>query len=91
MAETINGINVPFLPVGGVDALKERPAINVPEERSFETVLSKELNGIKFSKHAQQRLDSRNIQLSDDDMAHLSSAVTKANRERSERFTGSHA
>jgi flagellar operon protein len=78
MAETINGVNVPFLPVGGVDALKERPAVNVPEERSFETVLTKELNGLKFSKHAQQRLDSRNIQLSDDDMAHLSNAVTKA-------------
>jgi len=78
MAETVNGVNVPFLPVGGVDGLKERPAVALPEERSFDTVLSKELNGLKFSKHAQQRLDSRNIQLSDDDMANLSTAVTKA-------------
>ena len=78
MAETVNGVNVPFLPVGGVDGLKERPAIALPEERSFESVLSKEMNGLKFSKHAQQRLDSRNIQLSDDDMANLSSAVNKA-------------
>jgi len=78
MSETVNGINVPFLPVGGVDGLKQKPIIDVPEERSFETVLTKELNGLKFSKHAQQRLDSRNIQLSDADMDQLSHAVDKA-------------
>ncbi|HTX18045.1 MAG TPA: TIGR02530 family flagellar biosynthesis protein [Bacteroidota bacterium] len=78
MSETVNGINVPFLPVGGVDGLKQKPIIDVPEERSFETVLKKELNGLKFSKHAQQRLDSRNIQLSDADMDQLSHAVDKA-------------
>ena len=78
MSETVNGINVPFLPVGGVEGLKQKPIIDVPEERSFENVLKKELNGLTFSKHAQQRLESRNIQLSDADMEQLSHAVDKA-------------
>ncbi len=83
MSETVNGVNVPFLPVGGMEGLKQRPGIDLPEERSFDTVLKKELNGLKFSKHAQQRLDSRNIQLSDNDMTQLSNAVSKADEKGS--------
>jgi flagellar operon protein len=81
MAEIINGVSVPFLPVGGVDGLKQRPPIDLPEESAkggFEKVLKRELNDLKFSKHAQERLDSRNIRLSDEEMAKLSSAVAKA-------------
>lgn len=71
----VNGVKVPFLPVRGVDSLKERPSLKLPVDRSFEEVFRKELDSVKFSKHAQQRLDERNIRLSETDMAQLKSAV----------------
>jgi flagellar operon protein len=78
MSELINGISVPFLPIGGVDALAKKKVEHLPSERSFDSVFSEELEQIKFSKHAQQRLESRNIQLSEREKADLNSAVSKA-------------
>ena len=78
MSETVNGINVPFLPVGGVDGLKERLPLDLPKERTFDTVLETEVNKLKFSKHAQQRLESRNIQLNESDISNLQHAVDLA-------------
>jgi flagellar operon protein len=78
MSDIVNGIQVPFVPIGGVNGLKNRPIAADKPEQSFENVLEKELKDIKFSKHAQQRLESRNINLSDSDMQDLSSAVDKA-------------
>jgi flagellar operon protein len=78
MADSINGISVPFLPIGGVDGLREKLPVEVPQERSFETVFQKELKELKFSKHAQQRMESRSIQLSEQDLQILNSAVEKA-------------
>jgi flagellar operon protein len=78
MSEYINGVNVPFLPVGGVDRLRERTAVEGAPERSFEDVLIKETESLKISKHAQQRLESRNIQLDQADMEKLQTAVEKA-------------
>ncbi len=81
MAELINGVQVPFLPIGGVDGLKEKPFAPGPRpipEKSFEQVLADELEEIKFSKHALQRLESRNIHLSQEDMKSLTDAVHKA-------------
>jgi flagellar operon protein len=76
---TVNGIKVPFLPVGGVDGLKERHRVESPGgERSFDQVLQKEIKEVKFSKHAQERLDTRNIKLGQEDMNHIEQAVTKA-------------
>jgi flagellar operon protein len=48
---------------------------------SFNSLLQKEIqnvNDIKFTKHAQQRLTSRNITLSDEDVQKLSSAMDRA-------------
>jgi flagellar operon protein len=54
---------------------------------SFEEVLEKispkpfdaaQSNGVKFSKHAIQRLESRNIELSSDDMARIREGFAKA-------------
>jgi flagellar operon protein len=45
---------------------------------SFGQVLNEELSGVKFSQHAIQRLNSRNIQLDSNDLAKLSGAVDKA-------------
>jgi flagellar operon protein len=75
----INGISLPFVPIGGVNGLPSRsPVAPVPEERSFEKVLNKELEGLQFSKHAQSRLDARNVSLNGDDMVKLQNAVQKA-------------
>ena len=84
MAESINGVTVPFLPIGGVDGLRERLPVESPKEDSFENVLQKEINAVKFSKHAQQRLEDRNIQLSDKDVQNLNAAVDKAGEKGSQ-------
>jgi flagellar operon protein len=79
MAEIfVNGIKVPFLPVGGVEGLKKKPPGLLPGEETFQSVLQKELGELKFSKHAQERLDSRHIQLSETDLSHLQGAVARA-------------
>jgi len=78
MAEIINGVSVPFLPIGGVDGLKERPTIETTPERSFDEVFAEELQNLKFSKHAQQRIESSNMNLSSDDLQQLNNAVQKA-------------
>ena len=80
MAEIINGVKVPFLPVGGVEGLKPKPAIPLPEERAFEALLQKELQEIRFSKHAQERLNERNIHLDQKDLSELHQAIVLAER-----------
>lgn len=48
---------------------------------SFDDLLSGEISkqdGVKFSKHAQTRLESRNIELQSGDMEKLNDAVSKA-------------
>lgn len=84
MAETVvNGVTLPFLPVGGVEGLRRRGPIELPSERSFDAVLEGEFNRLKFSKHAQQRLESRNIELNDADLSSLQQAVELAERKGS--------
>jgi flagellar operon protein len=74
----VNGIKVPFLPVGGVEKLAKKSSAVLPAERAFDTLLQRELDNVRFSKHAQQRLDERNIVLTDSDLSQLQSAVSKA-------------
>jgi flagellar operon protein len=75
----ISGISLPFMPIGGVEGISSRPVVQPnPEERSFEKVFEKELQGIQFSKHAQSRLDARNVSLNTEDMAKLENAMQKA-------------
>ena len=76
----INGVNLPFLPVGGFEELKRQP---VPMEQTqpkvaFGDVLNQELSRLKFSAHAQSRLTSREIHLSQEDMMRLETAVARA-------------
>src|SRR5512146_71011 len=66
------------MPIGGVEGLSSRPPIPVPEERSFTKVLEKEMQGLQFSKHAQSRLEARNVSLNSEDMTKLQNAVQKA-------------
>lgn len=75
---TINGVNVPFVPIGGVNGLPNNKTIEIPDERSFEKIFQKELHELKFSKHAKERLESRQIELSSTDVSKLESAVDRA-------------
>lgn len=45
---------------------------------SFEQILNREISGVKFSQHALQRLQSRNINLTQTELSKLNSAVEKA-------------
>jgi len=45
---------------------------------TFGAVLQQQLGGVKFSQHAQQRLQQRNIQLGQDEITRLGQAVDKA-------------
>jgi flagellar operon protein len=48
------------------------------ESGSFEQILDKKLNEIKFSNHARERLKSRNIELDAEELDKLAEAVGKA-------------
>jgi flagellar operon protein len=74
----VNGIKLPFIPARGIDGLQERPGIPLPPERAFDAVLQREIQDLKFSKHAQERLASRNITLNETDLNSLQNAVSKA-------------
>jgi len=76
----INGVQPPFLPIGGVDALREKTLheINESESHSFQSILQKELRAVKFSAHAQERLKSRNVEFSEQEMNKLERAVSRA-------------
>lgn len=45
---------------------------------SFNQILNQEISGLKFSQHALQRLQSRNINLNQTELSKLNSAVEKA-------------
>jgi len=54
---------------------------NIPQANSFSSILQQKLQtneGIKFSKHANMRLDSRNINLTDEQMMKLENGIYKA-------------
>ncbi|MGS0764264.1 TIGR02530 family flagellar biosynthesis protein [Syntrophomonas curvata] len=61
------------------------PATPDAKKASFGQVLEKKLQGeLKFSQHARQRLQSRNIELGEEELARLENAVGKA-REKGAR------
>lgn len=75
MSQVINGINVPFVPV----VKPEHPANKIVEGKgNFDSIFQAEFDKIKFSNHATKRIESRDIQLSPNDMTKLKEAVNKA-------------
>jgi len=80
----INGVNLPFIPIGGTDTLKKiiKPIENKAISTKFDDLLSQEL--LKFSGHAQNRMVSRDINLNDVDMLRLDEAVEKAKNKGSQ-------
>jgi flagellar operon protein len=71
----INGISVPFVPIGDYNG--NNPRIKSPGD-SFESIFQKELEKVKFSSHALKRLEERNIELTDDEMSKINTAVERA-------------
>ena len=67
----------PLIPVNNrttVNPLKNQTKITT---NSFDTILQQKINEVKFSQHAQERLNSRNIKLSVNDLKKLDNAVEK--------------
>ncbi|MCB9248057.1 MAG: flagellar protein [Ignavibacteriales bacterium] len=75
MANMINGINVPFVPI----VKPEHPVNKVQEGSStFDSIFKTEFEKLKFSNHATKRLESRELELSTTDMDKLQNAVMRA-------------
>lgn len=75
----INGVNLPFIPAGGLNELtKNLVQKNTANGTSFEEIFKEELSKIKFSSHAQSRLVSREITLNQTDIERLQNSVQVA-------------
>lgn len=77
----INGVSLPFIPAGGADELRRgaKPPVELKQNQtSFKDVFEQEVGKLKFSAHAQNRINSRDMALSQDDMQKLEAAVDKA-------------
>ena len=83
----INNIN--FSSIEQIQAQYLRTKVNKKQntganiDSSFQDILSKQLDSyseVKFSKHANERLTSRNIQLSDDQITRLEDGIMKADK-----------
>lgn len=76
----IDGVSLPFMPIGGMQELKKHSSLAevAKSKSSFQEIFAKELESVKFSAHAQSRLNSREIDLSDNEIARLESAVSQA-------------
>lgn len=67
----------PIIPVAKPSVQVNKPA-NASAGVGFGQVLEQQMTGVQFSQHALQRLQHRNIQLNQTDLAKLSDAVAKA-------------
>ncbi|HYF83051.1 MAG TPA: TIGR02530 family flagellar biosynthesis protein [Clostridia bacterium] len=74
--------NKPILPIGRpMPSAKPAEDKNTSKGSSFDAVFQEELSKqseVKFSKHALERLQSRNIKLSKEDLNKIDNAVNKA-------------
>jgi flagellar operon protein len=73
----INGINVPFVPIVKESGFQQGNNQEGVKSR-FDEIFSKEISKVKLSKHAQERLESRDISLSETEMAKINNAVDRA-------------
>lgn len=76
----LNGIHLPFVPLGGMQELQRqsRQEPMAKPQTPFAEILQDEASKLRFSGHAQSRLNSREISLSEDDVKRLETAVSKA-------------
>ncbi len=57
---------------------KQTQQVKKPAGQSFKDILAGELKGVKFSAHAQARLEARNIKLTEPQLNRLNTGVEKA-------------
>lgn len=69
----------PVLPPGTVGPAREAPQ-QAPDKTGFEQALRREVARLTFSGHAEERLRTRNIELSEADLVKLDQAVDKASQ-----------
>ncbi|MCX7909261.1 MAG: flagellar protein [Ignavibacteria bacterium] len=75
----IDGVRLPFVPIGGVETLNRPTNQTIPSKRSgFQEIFEAEISNLKFSAHAKSRLTSREINLSFDEIEKLEKAVKSA-------------
>lgn len=75
MSNLVNGIKVPFVPI----IKPQHPVDKVVQGKdSFDSIFKTEIEKLKFSNHAAKRIESRELNLSGDDMLKLQDAVNKA-------------
>ena len=70
--------NQPIQPINFPQTNKPRSIKTATTGGAFEQVLNQAIGGVKFSQHAVQRLQTRNINLSPAQLNQLNSAVDKA-------------
>ncbi len=75
MAE-INGINVPFIPIDSPSGSLKKNLTGSGAD--FTKIFQDELNKIKFSNHALKRMESRNIQIGENEVTKLQNAMDQA-------------
>lgn len=74
----IDGVRLPFVPIGGVETLRKTSQPITQKTRSgFQEIFDAEISNLKFSTHAKARLTSREIHLSSQDVENLQKAVAK--------------
>jgi flagellar operon protein len=76
----INGVSLPFIPAGGLSELSKKMPFNskTASGETFGEVFDKELTSLKFSGHAQNRLQSRELDMTVSEVFKLEEAVSKA-------------
>ena len=68
----------PLIPVNNRNSITKTSNTNSKANTSsFDAILQQKINEVKFSQHAQERLNNRNIKLSANDLKKLDQAVEK--------------
>ena len=68
----------PLIPVNNRNSITKTSNTNIKANTSsFDAILQQKINEVKFSQHAQERLNNRNIKLSANDLKKLDQAVEK--------------
>jgi len=76
VANFINGVQVPFIPIERKQENTQQQSVK--QNSQFGSIFQRELEKLKFSKHAAQRLETRDISLSETEITKLAEAVEKA-------------
>jgi len=72
----MNGIRVPFVPI--VKNSKISQFNSKSSKSNFDDIFQGELEKVKFSSHALKRLESRNINVSENDLSKIQNALERA-------------